>query len=276
MRILAVVVVYHPDKELLVRNIGAFIDYVDKVIVWRNADDALEYLDKWNDKIIYMGDGTNKFLAYPINKALEYGQENGYDFLLTMDQDSEWINFKDFKETIARQWTDNNNVAIYSPNVNGYLKDSNIEYKDIEWVIQSGMLIDLKKTQHWGGFREDYEIYGIDEEYCYWLRLNGLKIRSFTNYRLKQKYGEARKSRFGFTVYNYSPATRYHLIRNMIWMKREFPGSTIFRRIPHVALLNLRDILLAEDNKYKKTSALLRGIYDGLFKTIKCRNNECD
>lgn len=272
MKILALVVTYRPDENLLVRNISAFAPYVDSIIIWRNSNEDLCFLEEWKDKIRFWGNGENKYLAEPINVVMRFAYNEGYDFILTMDQDSEWVNFKDFKDAVYQQWqSGGNHVGIYAPNVNGYLKDITREYQDIEWVIQSGMLINLKKVMGLGGFREDYEIYGIDEEYCYWLRQHGLKIRSFVNSRLKQKYGEATKSKLGFTVLNYSPITRYHLIRNMIWMKREFPKSTVFRRIPHVFLLNLRDILFAESNKVKKTTALIKGIYDGLFGSIKYR-----
>ena len=37
MRILAIVVTYYPEKELLKKNISAFIDHVDKVLIWENT-----------------------------------------------------------------------------------------------------------------------------------------------------------------------------------------------------------------------------------------------
>lgn len=265
MRILALVITYHPDGTLLKRNIEAFANDVEEIVVWRNSSESLDYLQPWHDKLTLMGEGFNVMLATPINKVADYARTKGFDFILTMDQDSRWVDFGKFKELVSRQWKDNTDVGIYAPNVNGYLKDPCIEYKDIEWVIQSGMLIDLKATRELGGFREDYGIYGIDEEYCYWLRLHGLKVRSFTNCRLEQRYGETTCTRWGFSVLNYSPFVRYRLMRNMIWMKREFSGSTVTRRIPHVYLLNVRDILLGEDNKLKKLTALTRGFIDGLF-----------
>ncbi len=267
MKIAAVVVTYHPDKSLLTENIKAFIEYVDKVIIWQNSEDSLDYLSKWKDKIIFLGNGKNVFIAKALNSAISYSLENSYDFLLTMDQDSRWIDFKGFIDTVEKT-SNNENVAIYAPNVNGYLTDSSIEYKDIEWVIQSGMLLNLHIINGLGGFREDYQIYGVDEEFCYWIRINGKKTRCYTNYHLAQRYGEAKKSRFGFTVYNYSPLVRYFLIRNMIWMKREFPQSTITRRILHVIYDNYRDILLVENDKFAKLKGFTCGIYDGLIKRI--------
>jgi len=36
-KILAIVVTYFPEKDLLEKNISAFIDYVDKVLIWENT-----------------------------------------------------------------------------------------------------------------------------------------------------------------------------------------------------------------------------------------------
>lgn len=267
MKIAAVVVIYHPDSKLLYNNIAAFADYVDKVIVWKNSGDKIDNLAEWGDKILFMGDGNNHYIAKPLNEAMKYCLSHGYDYLLTMDQDSCWTNFKGFVETISKSM-DDGNIGIFAPNVNCYLKDYSVEYKDIEWVIQSGMLINLKVVSNLGGFREDYGMYGVDEEFCYWLNSNGKKVRCFTNFSLKQRYGDAKKSRFGFTVYNYSPIVRYHLIRNMIWMKREFPQSTITRRILHVIFDNYRDIILAEDDKFNKAIMFSKGILHGAFRKI--------
>lgn len=269
MKIAAIVVVYNPEKDLLRRNIGAFAKNVDKIIVWRNSEFDESWVGEWKDKILIWGSGENRLIADPVNRTMVWAAENGFDFLLTMDQDSQWICFDDFVEAVAG--CQGEDVAIYAPNVNGYLKDKSIEYKDIEWVIQSGMLIDLKAVAGMGGFREDYGIYCIDEEFCFWLRLHGKKVRCFTNHNLIQKYGEARKSKWGFTVLNYSPFVRYRLIRNMIWMKREFPGSTVARRIFHVIFDNCRDIILEESNKKTKLKALARGVVHGAFGHIGSR-----
>ena len=270
MNIAAVVVTYHPDPLLLYKNIKAFADHVAMIFIWRNSSDDFDYLDEWREKIIFMGNGFNEYIAKPLNVVMNYCMEQKYDYLLTMDQDSCWENFGDFVAEVSIL-TEDYSVGIYAPNVNNYLKDNSVKYKDIEWVIQSGMLLDLNALKGLGGFREDYGIYGVDEEFCYWVRLHGKKVRSFTHYHLKQKYGNAQKSWLGFYVYNYSPMVRYFLIRNMIWMKREFKHSTLTRRIIHVFLLNMRDIILVESDKVSKLLRLSQGVIHGMFKSINRR-----
>ena len=44
-KILAIVVTYYPEKELLERNVQAFINRVDKVLIWENtpSPDKMSY-----------------------------------------------------------------------------------------------------------------------------------------------------------------------------------------------------------------------------------------
>lgn len=270
MRTAAIVVTYNPTPSLLYQNIKAFVSHVDCILIQRNSLEAFEYLTEWEDKIVYLGDGQNEYIAKPLNMAIEYCLRNNYDYLLTMDQDSLWIDFCDFMLSVSKFGS--RDVAIYAPNCNKQFTDKSILYHDIEWVIQSGMLIDVHIAKRLGGFREDYKIYGVDEEYCYWIRMNGYKTRVFTNCELRQNFGNITKTVFGFETLNYSPVVRYFLIRNMIWMKREFRDSTTTRRICAVLFYNVRGILLGETNKVNKIYMLMKGVIDGLFMPIrKCR-----
>ena len=73
--VLAVIVVYNPDMELLHKNICAFVKHVDKVMIWDNTpggtnrkmfDDYSQY------KFIFQGTGKNVGISKALNYALEY------------------------------------------------------------------------------------------------------------------------------------------------------------------------------------------------------------
>ena len=93
-KILAIVVTYYPEKDLLEKNVQAFINQVDKVLIWENtpSPDKLDYRFITHEKVEYHGDGINS-ISRALNYAWEYANENGYDYLLTMDQDSFFENF---------------------------------------------------------------------------------------------------------------------------------------------------------------------------------------
>ena len=70
MKILAIVVTYYPKKELLEKNVNAFIEDVEKVLIWENtpSSDKIQYRYLTGNKIEYCSDGTNS-----ISRALNYG-----------------------------------------------------------------------------------------------------------------------------------------------------------------------------------------------------------
>lgn len=78
-KILAVVVTYYPDEELLTKNIQAFVNDVDKVLIWENTPESekLNYRFIQNEKIEYRGDGVNS-IARALNYAWRYAKEKGY------------------------------------------------------------------------------------------------------------------------------------------------------------------------------------------------------
>lgn len=270
MKIAAIVICYHPDELGLYKNIKAFINDVDKLIVWRNSEVNFSYFTEWEDKILFMGDAQNEYIAKPLNTAISWCKKNNYDFLLTMDQDSEWQNFSEFIRKID---TKEDKIAIYAPNTNKQFRSLEKPYYDVEWVIQSGMLLNVNLATFLGGFREDYKIYGVDEEFCNWVRLNGYITRVLANCHLKQRYGRKSKTLFGFETLNYSPIVRYFLIRNMIWMKREFNDSVGYKRLIFTFLYHSRGIILGECDKFKKVSKLVKDVFDGCFHMISKRPN---
>ena len=81
-KILAIVVTYYPEQDLLVRNVQAFIEHVSKVLIWENtpSPDKLQYRYVVHEKVEYYGDGINS-ISRALNFAWEYANENGFDYL---------------------------------------------------------------------------------------------------------------------------------------------------------------------------------------------------
>ena len=86
-KIAAVTVLYNPTKKII-QNISGYIDKVDKVYVIDNSNDSNEKLLIDNKKIEYLPNYTNLGISNSLNKACNLAIDEGYEFLLTMDQDS--------------------------------------------------------------------------------------------------------------------------------------------------------------------------------------------
>lgn len=268
LTVAAIVVAYHPQEEQLFYGIHSYYDAVDKILLWRNSSEELTIPEDLSEKIIIVGDETNDYMAHPLNFALSWCANNGYDYLLTMDQDSRWINVDHFisKATIAID----KDVAIYAPYIIGQYAKPDKDY-DAESVITSGSLVNVSIARNLGGFREDYKIYWVDGEFCYWARANGYRVRVLHDCQLQQQFGNQTKTVFGFTTSNYSATVYYYLIRNMFWMRREFPDGVSVKTILYTLMYNLRGIILGEKNKLSKIHHINKGIAHGLFSRIMRR-----
>lgn len=260
--IASIVVCYHPDGNTFVSNLLSYSHAVDKVLVWRNSPEQLDIPESLKEKVIFLGTGENQFMAKPLNVALDWCEANGYDYLLTMDQDSQWVNAAYFIQRTTDQAEVD--VAVYSPYVSGQYAKPDADY-DAETVITSGSLVNVRIAKKLGGYREDYQIYWVDSEYCYWARHNGYRIRVLYDCELKQKFGHQTKTLFGFMTSNYSPLVYYFIIRNMLWMHREFPEGANTKCVLYTLMYNIRGIVLGEKNKLKKLHKINCAIFSGLF-----------
>ena len=86
MKLACVVVFYNPSDDNI-SNIDAYKGVVDKVYVVDNSDDDIVRLK--DDKVIkYIKLGKNLGIAKALNIGAENAINDGFKWLLTMDQDS--------------------------------------------------------------------------------------------------------------------------------------------------------------------------------------------
>ena len=86
MKLASVVVFYNPSDDNI-NNINAYKNIVDRVYVVDNSDDDIVRLK--DDKVIkYIKLGQNLGIAKALNVGAEHAIADGYEWLLTMDQDS--------------------------------------------------------------------------------------------------------------------------------------------------------------------------------------------
>ena len=263
MRIAACVIIYHPDIELLHRNIAAFIDDVERVIIYRNSTEELNLNEEWKCKTVFLGDGENHYMAQALNECFIYCRRQGYDYLLTMDQDSVWEDFHSFTETVSRHLS--SDVVIYAPNINHQLSEDH-DVVTIESAITSGSLHNVQVVQQLGGFREDYKIYWVDGEFCHRARLAGYRILALPAYNMQQQFGHERRMAFGWLCADYTPTSYYYLFRNMLWMRREYSNHPSMKCICYTSIIYIRSILFGEDHKWNKLKAVARGFRDGMLR----------
>lgn len=270
--ILGAIITYNPNLDLLKKNIASFIDSVNAVIIIDNGSKTIEELFCLESgKIKVLSNEFNLGIADGLNRGLLYAQENQFDFILTMDQDSFFES-----ETVPDLLLGfkNDTTAIVCPS----LKDMNShhfdtvseEYAEIFTAITSGCLCNVGILQSVGGFDSKMFIDYVDFELCLRLQKNGFKIIQSRQSVLCHHLGESKIRYFlGMPIIctNHSPLRRFYYARNKIYIYKKY-----FFVFP---LFVLRDILsfgktivsilFFEKLKMAKIKMIIKGIWQGLF-----------
>lgn len=270
MKIAGVVVLYNPLNNVY-KNILTYIKYIkyiDKVYIIDNSDFCnknifMDKLDNFKSKIEYIWLGENKGIAKALNIGKEKAQKEKFQFLLTMDQDSNFgEDFPLFLKKIEEYELKLNDSVIISP----YHLTNNLEKikvkKSIEFVdsvMTSGNMINLKLAKLVGDFEEKFFIDEVDHDYCYRIKMKGLKVAILNEIKLKHNLGNVKKYLF-FSTTNHSYIRRYYITRNKLYMVKKYPF--LKKEYLKIFLKSTLKILLVEKDKLKKIKAIFYGIID--------------
>lgn len=268
LKIAGVVTLYNPTDEDI-QNINTYIDDIEKLYVIDNTEGQSneERLPK-NKKIEYIFENENQGVAKALNIGAENALNEGYNWLLTLDQDTTFkknvLNI--LKEHLEKQTS--NKIGILTPWHNTKLIDKKPK-KRIDYpndVMTSGNLINLDIWKKIGGFKEWLFIDGIDIEYCLNLRSNGYKIMRLNSVEIEHNLGDLFYKKIPRHLYlctNHNYIRRYYIMRNYHYIcdmyKDKYPSycySLISQR--H----NMIGVLLFEKDKYRKIRNYIRGLKD--------------
>ena len=220
MSICGVIVIYNCDIEDILHNVDSVYRQVDHLLIVDNSEDNIregKFREHFNNISFYFN-GNHYGIAGALNYALKFAQSHGYDYLLTMDQDSrlEDDSVKELLNLLIE-----NNLAMIGPNV--YKKYGSGNVSDINLLITSGSLVNVEIADKIGGFNNDLFIDLVDLEFCLRMKQNGYKYGFARDIKMSHNIGEQRVfKRFGITKkMSYHSANRYYYIfRNNIIVRK--------------------------------------------------------
>lgn len=265
MLLATIVVTYYPTEETL-ENITCYSANSEILYIWDNTPGGSPLLKGFSQGIMLNQSQENHGLAYAYNNAIRHCQASGCTHIMTMDQDSLFDGFAQYRKQI--ELFDDPSVGIFTCPINHDITEPG--YRDTT-VCQSGSVYTLKMLKEIGGFREDFFIGMVDAEMSLRALENGYKIYQFTGCNLIQHIGSGRiVQRFGkkITVSDYSPLRHYYDSRNRILLWHAFPYDfNLHQKIRHLwsRIKLMIKISLFENNKVGKIKAILRGTYHGLL-----------
>ncbi len=279
-KISATIILYNPTEEIF-KNIDSYINYVYKLIVVDNSPivniNTEQKLSQKYDNIIYVANGKNLGIATALNIACDKAIELKQEWILTMDQDSYFQNYKSYLEcfhTVLKQETD---IAIITPNHTHLQNDivPNCNYEPKQIVITSGNMLNLQHFNKIGRYNDELFIDMVDYDLSLKVELYSLKTFMLTNHYIIHNIGEIFKRKNILTgkikeKIEHNPQRVYYMTRNRLIMSRlyskKFPKE--FNLLKSINILFIHDvtkILLYEGEKRKKIYAKVVALFHFLF-----------
>ena len=268
--IAGVVLLYNPDKDVI-ENILSYIDSIDFLYIIDNSKESsekvLNFINDHFEKIEYVFNQENIGVASALNIAVEKALNDGFHYLLTMDQDS--MATPNMVERMLSIQNNFDNVGIISPTqidkFHSPLSNA-IEINEKLVVMTSGNLLNLSVFKIVGPFNEELFIDFVDVEYCLRLKQNNFKTIQIKSLELLHSEGNlTAKSFLGKTVYphNHAAFRWYYKTRNLFYINKlygkNFPQyfSEEFKLFRN----NIIKIILFESRKREKLWWMIKGFY---------------
>jgi rhamnosyltransferase len=210
----AVIVSFHPDEDFgerltKLRRQFAAVYWVDNTPGAAVGSKHLSDLD-----VDYISQGVNSGLGTALNMGCTAALKNGFEWVVTFDQDSDIS--ADFLGQQLAAWQESDSAAfMLGCNYSAGDKVDEPRFKVGDYVvvcktvITSGCLMCLPVWDDLGKFRDDYFIDGIDHEICLRGRSRGLVVSRHGRVLMKHRIGE-RSANYRILPYLHTPVRKYY------------------------------------------------------------------
>lgn len=275
IRLAGAVILFHPSADVI-QKISSYIDELGVLYIIDNSDTKnhklLTEIKELSPKCKLISNSENAGIASALNQAVEMACNEEFDWLLTMDQDSHFIDnafFKAFKEFENKE-----EVSLFAPELvvfqKEYIKDKRISFKIVrDMLMTSGNIINLKSCNQIGGFESKLFIDEVDTDYCFKLLKNKLKIIQIEGTYLFHPLGYIQKVDLPFgikkQIVEHHPFRHYYISRNSFYILKKYitylPKITL-RRWKEAFLKKTVYGILFHKNRWKLFKFTIMGIAD--------------
>ena len=262
----AVVVTYNCDVSDFKKSLDSYKNFVDCVYICDNSDNTHLNVLQSESNIAYISMNGNNGIAAALNMGCKRAWEQGYKWILTMDQDSRFLTSIDSYIQSCNNAA-NTNVALFCPEYRFHDEirgeETIIAEHYVKKSIQSGCLLNLGTFVKLGCFTEKYFIDYVDYEYCRRLLKAGYTLKKIPTVILAHKRGSlCTRNIFGkkYTFAFSSPVRVYYQTRNSLdYYLKYHDFNDMFSRF-----LILSRTILFEYDRLSKIKAIYWGVLDYL------------
>ena len=283
--ILAVVVCFHPDLKNL-QSLSFKLHQEGVSVIWVNNGpvDSLKAAQTPHvTNIIELA--HNLGVATALNRGFEWALQNGYEAVITFDQDSQppagmvgqlsqaWLQAAGAFSRIAAigpatvdlaSGQDMFSFEPYNWTRHRFLPSQNKIYV-VDHLITSGCLTPCSVWQDVGPMNDSLFIDWVDNEWCARARLKGYTLLMDGGTKMGHSIGEVSRPILWRRFHLHAPIRHYYLLRNAIQIAKQSQFDPGWRM--HHILYALRVIaasLLLGNQKLNRLSYAWRGLVHGL------------
>lgn len=276
MKVIAVVVSYHPSLAELRALVDSLHSQVAGVIV---VDNTSPGIDLSSLEAIVITNGQNLGIAAAQNVGLDLAFSRSADAVILFDQDSRLQ--EGFVISLTRQLETlgvGGRPVVIGPSIYCLYEDrlheslwqpafaSNTEFIERTQLIASGMMINRTAFEVVGPMLEPLFIDAVDHEWCWRAQKRGVTVYQSNTVTLEHKMGDARYKVFGVWTKLTAPSRLYYQFRNTLWL---VPSGHVplYWKCRNLFAIPVKLVLLIclHPDKKERLGHAFRGLKDGLL-----------
>lgn len=289
----AVIVAYHPDPALLDALVRSLVPQVQGLVIMNNGhatdlhgtarENSLNNTLAEGVNIVNLG--KNIGVAAAVNQGIDYVRSKGATHVVPFDQDSEadpamvaellhaMHALQDNGQPVGAvgpRYVDRRtgiSARVLAADTQHCRKNMDAPLEgllEVDMLITSGCLIDIRTLDRVGGMRDDLFIDHVDMEWCFRARSCGYPVYVVGSAVLKHAIGDHIKNFFGLKVITHSPIRHYYMLRNGMALQRVPHMSPTWRR--NMRLTMTKQFIfysLFLPHRRKRIPMMMQGLIDG-------------
>lgn len=281
MRILTGIVTFNPEIDRLKENLNSIVPQDTDILIFdngsKNIAEVSELAQKKNCKIISVL--QNQGIAFGLKQIMDYAIKNGYEWVLTLDQDSITTTklIDEYKKYCGDSKVGALTCNIKDRNFFEVFEKKENTVQNVRTCITSGCFMRVAAYKSTSGYDVSMFIDFVDFDICYALIKAGYSIIKIPFEGLLHEDGHGvNVSFFGkkYIMYHKSAWRRFYMMRNEIYLARKFPEIqspfiTTLRCFWQICL-----VFIYEEDKFSKLKNGLRGVLKGVTMKIPSMINK--
>lgn len=286
--VFGVIVTYHPSASALSSLVESLAGQVEALVIVDNASPDFPggELEAKYDNLRIIRNCENVGLASAYNQGIAEAKAHHASHLILFDQDS--LPAPNMVERLVRELLQRNEdtfrVAAAGPKyvdikgqqlspfvrIKGFHLErvtcADNEVVDVDHLISSGTLIDMRALDSVGNFVDELFIDAVDTEWCLRARSHGLRIIGVGSAAMQHNIGDAYLVLMGKQLPLHSPMRLYYQFRNQIWLIKQPWVGWRWRVIDSIRCIKLFIVFaIFAPNKLTNLSFMIKGGVDGFF-----------